>query len=294
MKPQSILFLFAAFFLILSVGKTTAQEKTNTNEVLDNAQFRVLYEFSRQADKEREIIILTDTMALNIGANYSEYYDWHKVKLDSLAELASERLDLIFLIVNDEELHSRLEAGAEVFKAPRKPETARVYKERAAQKITTFDYGPSEIGVGPTYLVLEETMPPMDWAISTDTATVLGYLCTKATATFRGRAYEAWFTTEIPVNEGPWKLYGLPGLILKAETTDGIFRFNAIGLQNVTNVAIAFPDDRKNVPAKDFKQIDDFRKNKSRQIEVVLLQGNKVRGYLTANPVRYQSLEIDN
>lgn len=294
MHTKTIFLLIAVMLLTLKSEKTVAQEIKSTAEVLDNAQFRVLYEFSQQADKPREKIILTDTMALNVGANWSEYYDWHKVKLDSLAQLASERFDLMFLVINDNELNSRLEAGAEVFNAPRKPETARVYKERAAQKITTFDYGPSEIGVGPTYLVLEEIVPPIDWTISTDTATVLGYLCTKATATLRGRTYDAWFTTEIPTNDGPWKLYGLPGLILKAETTDGIFRFRAIGLQNVTNVAIAFPDDRKKVPAKDFKQINDFRKNKNRQIEVILLQGKSATGYLTANPVAYTNLESEN
>lgn len=294
MKKTKTVFLLILAFVVFNAEQITAQKNGKLSEVLDNAQFRVLYEFSQEADKQREKIILTDTMALNVGANWSEYYDWHKVKLDSLAQLASERLNLISLIINDDELNSRLEAGTEVFNAPRKPETARVYKERSVQKIITYDYGPFERGVGSTYLVLEETVPLMDWTISADTATVLGYLCMKATTTFRGRTYDAWFTTEIPTNEGPWKLYGLPGLILKAETTDGIFRFKAIGLQNTTNVVIAFPDDRKNIPAKDFKQINDYRKNKSRHIEVILLQGSKARGYLTANPVASSNLEKGN
>jgi hypothetical protein len=37
----------------------------------------------------------------------------------------------------------------------------------------------------------------------------------KATTSFAGRNYEAWFTPEIPISDGPYKFYGLPGLIFK-------------------------------------------------------------------------------
>ncbi|KAF5033426.1 hypothetical protein KCV26_12300 [Petrimonas sulfuriphila] len=42
--------------------------------------------------------------------------------------------------MNDNELSSLLEGGAEVINTPRKPEIASVYKERVEQKTTTFDY----------------------------------------------------------------------------------------------------------------------------------------------------------
>lgn len=34
-----------------------------------------------------------------------------------------------------------------------------------------------------------------------------------ATTQFRGLTYTAWFALDIPINEGPWKFHGLPGLI---------------------------------------------------------------------------------
>lgn len=66
-----------------------------------------------------------------------------------------------------------------------------------------------------TYKYNEE-MPNMNWTIvSENTDTILGYVCGKATCEFRGRTYTAWYAPDIPVDDGPWKFHGLPGLILK-------------------------------------------------------------------------------
>ncbi len=80
------------------------------------------------------------------------------------------------------------------------------------------------------YLYEEKTAEQL-WSIGTEKKTILGYECTLATCTFRGRDYRAWFTPEIGLSKGPWKLGGLPGLILEAETVDGDYRFTASGLQ---------------------------------------------------------------
>ncbi|KGN75216.1 hypothetical protein HQ47_02435 [Porphyromonas macacae] len=292
MKFNKILLLSTTLLLLFPFCKTNAQEKKNTTLVLDSIQFRVLYEVSQQADKNNEKITLIDTMALNIGTKWSEYYDWHKVKLDSLFKRAHDRVGPV-LIINDDELNSRLEAGAEVYQLPRKAETAMIYKERATQKITTIDNGPFDMSAGPTYLIFEEQLPAMSWTISADTTTLLGYLCTRATTDFRGRTYHAWFTPEIPISEGPWKLYGLPGVILKAETIDGTYLFKAIGLEKIENESITLPNDKKVVTAKNLKQIYDYRTNARRSVEMILLKGNSARGYLTQNPIKYPQLEID-
>ena len=62
----------------------------------------------------------------------------------------------------------------------------------------------------------EET-PDIAWALTDDTLTVSGYLCQQATATHRGVEWHVWYTEEIPSSAGPWRLRGLPGLIVKAE-----------------------------------------------------------------------------
>ena len=62
-----------------------------------------------------------------------------------------------------------------------------------------------------------EPTPDIAWTLTDDTLTVSGYLCQQATATFRGVEWCVWYTEEIPSSAGPWRLRGLPGLIVKAE-----------------------------------------------------------------------------
>src|SRR5699024_9567020 len=71
-------------------------------------------------------------------------------------------------------------------------------------------------------------MPPsLDWHITDESKEIGGYIAIKAEVIFRGRDFEAWFTPEIPISAGPWKLYGLPGLILEAEDVEGKWKWQA-------------------------------------------------------------------
>ena len=75
-----------------------------------------------------------------------------------------------------------------------------------------------------------EEVPHIDWALSDSTKEICGYLCHQATATFRGRNWIAWYC-DIPKSVGPWKLNGLPGLLLAAETEDKEHTFSAISVR---------------------------------------------------------------
>ena len=83
---------------------------------------------------------------------------------------------------------------------------------------------------GTTYdrFMYEDSTARMDWTLTEDTATVCGYACRKATARFRGRDWTAWYAEKLPEDAGPWKLHGLPGLILRAEADSGLLRFEAV------------------------------------------------------------------
>lgn len=74
-------------------------------------------------------------------------------------------------------------------------------------------------------LLLKEKTPEINWKIINEVKKIGDYNCQKAIAKFRGRDYIAWFTSEIPIRSGPWKLHGLPGLILIAYDTSKEIQF---------------------------------------------------------------------
>lgn len=82
--------------------------------------------------------------------------------------------------------------------------------------------------------LIKEPLEATAWQISTETKLLLGHTCQKATGTVKGRTYTAWFTTDIPASFGPWKLRGLPGLILEACDNANRIRFTCTRIETDT------------------------------------------------------------
>lgn len=70
----------------------------------------------------------------------------------------------------------------------------------------------------------------LNWEVTEETRLLNDIVCTKATTHFRGRDYEAWFAKSIPLSAGPFKFYGLTGLILLVQSVDGQVTFEATRL----------------------------------------------------------------
>ena len=91
------------------------------------------------------------------------------------------------------------------------------------------------IAVEPIYPHRYESHEPMakiDWTLTEDTLTISGLLCRRATGSLYGKQWTAWYCEEIPSSAGPWKLRGLPGLIIKAEDSEGIHCFTLYETKN--------------------------------------------------------------
>lgn len=73
------------------------------------------------------------------------------------------------------------------------------------------------------------------WNILDSLKNIKGIDCQKAIGKFKGRIYEVWFTNIIPFSSGPWKLGGLPGLILDVRDTKNEVIISLIGIEQLIN-----------------------------------------------------------
>ncbi|MCM1140231.1 MAG: GLPGLI family protein [Muribaculum sp.] len=100
---------------------------------------------------------------------------------------------------------------------------------------------------------LTEEIEKPEWIVGDSVINILGYDCIMATSTFRGRTWIAFFCPEIPISEGPWKLCGLPGLILRAFDDRQEYCYDAITINT------------KDLGIVEFYNYDDRLKIKNRQ-----------------------------
>ncbi|MDX1902686.1 MAG: GLPGLI family protein [Thermonemataceae bacterium] len=77
--------------------------------------------------------------------------------------------------------------------------------------------------LGKKEFIVTDSLHPMKWILGKEKKQILGFECSSAVTTFRGRTYTAYYTTQIPISNGPWKFGGLPGLILEVITDDKMF-----------------------------------------------------------------------
>lgn len=121
---------------------------------------------------------------------------------------------------------------------------------------------------GDQLLTYSEPYAEQIWEIIPDsTINILGYECVMAESDYHGRRWKAWFTPEIPVAFGPWKLRGLPGLILKAEA-DGGFKFVANGIEKTDQIMhpIYKRDEYDRTDRKKALADDEYYENHKREI----------------------------
>lgn len=74
--------------------------------------------------------------------------------------------------------------------------------------------------------IVRDDIPNVAWNITSEEKIIGSMKCYKATTEFRCAHYIAWFTLDIPMSVGPWKLGGLPGAILSLENASAGISYN--------------------------------------------------------------------
>lgn len=193
----------------LSIFQSTVPE----TETLADETMEFVYDYRCCVDTtgQLEDNISSDNMLLQIGPDgLSKFSSYKNLTVDSILMRSSQEQ------IVDAAVEGKLSNG----------EFMTIYKNYPSGKLTHTEK------ICQDWFRYEEDMPSFDWELTDSVTNVLGYECHGARCRFRGREWTAFYTEDIPLSEGPWKLHGLPGLIMKASDDKGHYTFECIGIKS--------------------------------------------------------------
>ena len=173
------------------------------------------YEYRSIPDSTQRENIRTEMMVLNVNKKKSEFYSLDKYVSDSTLDADSKKG--IMSMPPNKTLNSD-----------------RVIKTMDSKSITF-----STILSFTKYFVSQDMN--LKWTLLSEFNKILGYDVQKATTNYGGRKWTAWFTKEIPIQDGPYKFSNLPGLTLKIEDTGKNHVFELKGIKN-TSTDFIYPE----------------------------------------------------
>ncbi len=272
------LFCVVLFFSFISVS---AKEK-----VLDQAYLRCHYQLIQIKDTLKGKTS-DDLLILQIGRNISKCQSFYSFQIDSLMALPDSDKTL-WKMINKAMKNGDFMKG----NYPHKRMKTYVYKNYPQGKMTVTD------GLSLQDYMYEDELHAQEWQMTDSTKTILDYTCQQAVCDFRGRYWTAWFAPDIPVNDGPWKFGGLPGLIMEVYDQGHQYHFTIVGLQQVDHEPIIFSP--THVGSKKFEQTNriDFLKAKKRYLMdmngyIQMETGIDLSNGELANIMRYDLMELD-
>lgn len=167
---------------------------------------RFVYQVTSKPDINNKSDIKTENAYLDISAEKSMFYSENRIKRDSVMKanfqsgggrgFNREQMD---------GLRTNINYSIEKNKKDQKI----IYKDRLGRDQYSY-----------------EEDRPLNWKILSETTKIGDYKVQKAETDFGGRKWTAWFTTDLPYQDGPYKFNGLPGLVVKAEDSTGDYSFD--------------------------------------------------------------------
>jgi GLPGLI family protein len=197
------------FFLSLGIALcffcSAFAQKEKHYEVLDEAKLIVNYNLIWRDDSTNLKLGKQEDMILLIGNDISSFQSLGYYRYREFQMMSPDASAIEYKVMVQE--------TASNF-------SYRIYKNYPKNRITVMERVPF---MG--YFEYDEDLPDFDWEIMEDTIRIEGYLAQKAVCQYSGRTWEAWFTEELPFNDGPYKFCGLPGLILNMIDSKKDYRF---------------------------------------------------------------------
>ncbi|MDQ0475930.1 GLPGLI family protein [Chryseobacterium sp. MDT2-18] len=201
MKKIFAFIAFTAFFAL------NAQETAN----------RFFYELTFKPKKDSAKLDKVMTV-LDVVKDRSIYRDYTLLAQDSILKIQVEAMQ---------------KAGTfkDISKSVTMPKfSEKVYKFYPGMKVQYSDRVAN--GFTPMNIGYNEELK-FNWKIENQKEKIGAYNTQKATTEYGGRKWTAWFTTDIPLQDGPYKFYGLPGLIVKVNDDGNNYSWELKGNKKV-------------------------------------------------------------
>ncbi|WP_295233336.1 GLPGLI family protein [uncultured Chryseobacterium sp.] len=178
---------------------------------------RFFYEYKFIPDINNKDDVKKEMMQLDITPKGSSYYSYDKFISDSTIVAAVEK---------------QAKSGSGNIQINRHDKPNQINYKVVKDYPDFRTYLSTKISTD-QYKVKEDQKPV--WKILPDKQKIGEYMAQKATTSYGGRDWIAWFTSEIPFQDGPYKFYGLPGLIVKIEDTTGSHIMTLVGNKKIAN-----------------------------------------------------------
>ena len=239
--------LLVNFFLIVGIV-TFAQNK------------RFIYEYKFIPDSTNVDDVKTEMMFLDTTKDGSKYYSYTVFNSDSIMKVDLEKQLAATGSIN---VKSDMQKGSVRYSVTK---TYPDYKINLHRRLGMDAYNISDDR-------------KINWKILPEKEKIGEWNAQKAEADFAGRHWIAWFSTEIPIQDGPYKFRDLPGLIVKIEDKTGSHKMELKGIKNITgNVDInVFEVKEIAVNSKQFQKVlKEYENDPTKGIKQIQMGGTSI------------------
>lgn len=247
--------------LALAVLTVSAKpNKKDENKVIDKLKYTITYRTksvrdTTKTDSEGRYDYENDDMQLEVGEKVSYFYS------------ATYR-------AYEEELRKSVDANniaIPTSTSARGSISMDFYRNYPTGKSTYLDKVIRE-----KFRITEPLEQPQWDIIADSTKQILNYDCQMARCKFKGRTWTAWFAADIPLDNGPWKLCGLPGLILRAYDSKQQYIFDCVGMKQAKeDENITYNSDFDKYATSSMKEFVDYQR-KAVPEDILAAQGIKI------------------
>ena len=175
---------------------------------------RFIYEYKLIPDSTEVSDVKTEMMYLDTSKDGSKYYSYTVFNSDSLMKADLER---------------QLKATGSINIMP--PAKRPMVRYSVTKIYPDYKIYLHRKLMMDAYKISEDRK--INWKISSEKEKIGEWNAQKAEADFAGRHWTAWFSSEIPIQDGPYKFHGLPGLIVKIEDESGSHKMELKGIKNI-------------------------------------------------------------